>query len=357
MARPADAGCRRAGGRGQHEDDISIGPLLPALFLYRGDRSIRYQDDGRFALMKGWHKFPGLNRAGRWRLLGLALVLLCLCGCAAQPGSGGIEGTPWEKAQEDPSELLKQAKATQSLGKINEALFYYASYLEHDPQNAEVLAAVGEIHLAKKNLDLAQVALDMSLAADPKLAKTHELEGLLLIQRNEYAGARAHFEKAVDLDPKLWRAQNGLGMIADREGRFDAADKAYNAALNVSPRNTQVMNNLGYSRYLRGDFLGALSEVDQLLRLAPKYESAVLNRGLYLLRLGQEEEAFADLKLVLSEADAYNNLGFLLMRDGQLEKARSYFEKAIAHSPHYHDLANKNLQNLARLEASQVSKP
>jgi Tfp pilus assembly protein PilF len=73
--------------------------------------------------------------------------------------------------------------------------------------------------------------------------------------------------------------------------------------------------------------------------------------------LGREEEAFADLKLVLSEADAYNNLGFLLMRDGQLDKARSYFEKAIAHSPHYHDLANKNLQNLARLEESHASKP
>ena len=307
--------------------------------------------------MARWTKASEGFEVGQGFRKGFSLVFLVLLGCASQSGSGGIEGTPWEKAQKNPSELLQQAKASQSLGKTNEALFYYASYLEHDPQNAEVLAAVGEIHLAKKNLDLAQVALDMSLAADPHWAKSHELEGLLMIQRNDYAAARTHFEKAVDLDPKLWRAFNGLGLIADREGRFDAADKAYIAAMNVSPKNPQIMNNLGYSRYLRGDYSGALREVDQVLRVAPKYESAVLNRGLYLLRLGREDEAFADLKLVLSDADAYNNLGFLLMRDGQLEKARGYFQKAIAHSPHYHDLANKNLQNLARLEESQAPKP
>lgn len=304
-----------------------------------------------------WRTCFVLSRVGRMILKGLAFLFIFLLGCATQPGSGGIEGTPWEKAQKNPSELLQQAKASQSLGKTNEALFYFASYLEHDPQNAEVLAAVGEIHLAKKNLDLAQVALDMSLASDPKLAKSHELKGLLMMQRNEYASAREHFGKAVDLDPKLWRALNGLGMIADREGRFDAADKAYFAAMLAGPKNPQIMNNLSYSRYLRGDFSGALEEVDQVLRLTPKYESAVLNRGLYLLRLGREDEAFSDLKLVLSDADAYNNLGFLLMQDGQLEKARRYFEKAISHSPHYHDLANKNLQNLSRLEDLHAAKP
>ena len=281
---------------------------------------------------------------------GMFFIWVVCSGCASQQGSEESAVGPWEKAQKDPATLLQQAKASQGLGKANEALFYYASYLEQDPQNAEVLAAVGEIHLAKKNLDLAQVALDMSLSADPKLAKAHELEGLLMLQRNEYGLARGHFEKAVECDPKLWRSLNGLGMIADRERRFDAADQAYRLAISASPNNPQVMNNWGYSRYLRGDVPGALLDVDQVLRVAPKYESAILNRGLYLLRLGREEEAFADLKLVLSDADAYNNLGFLLMRDGELERARIYFEKAIAHSPQYHDLANKNLQNLARLE-------
>jgi len=295
-----------------------------------------------------------IGQAGR---IGLALVFLFLFGCTGKSELGEIEGTPWERAQKDPEELLHQAKSSQGLGKINEALFYYASYLEHDPQNAEVLAAVGEIHLAKKNLDLAQVALDMSLSADPKLAKAHELEGLLMIQRNEYSAAREHFEKAVELDPHLWRSFNGLGMVADREGRFDAAEKAFFAAMKISPKNVQIMNNLSYSHYLRGNYLAALDEVDQALRVAPQYEPAVLNRGLYLLRLGREDEAFADLKLVLSDADAYNNIGFLMMRDGHLEKARGYFEKAISHAPHYHDLANKNLQNLSRLENANASKP
>ena len=290
------------------------------------------------------------SRWGRALLLLLSVHFLVACATS----SGRLEGEGWEKAQQEPSDILNQARTAQSLAKTNEALFYYATYLEHDPKNAEVLMQVGEIHLAKKNLDLAQVALDMSLESNPNLAKTHEVMGLLMMQRHEANVARAEFQKAVELDPHLWRAQNGLGMLADQDRKFDQAEAAYRAALAANPKNPLVMNNLSYSLYLKGGFEAALEAANAALSFDAKYEPAILNRGLYLLRLGRHDEALADLKLVQSDADAYSNLGYFLMQDGDWVGARAYFEKAIAVSPHYHELAQENLKVLSRLEDAAV---
>lgn len=285
------------------------------------------------------------------KLLFGAPLILASCTTNITEEQKGPEA--WEKIQKHPEELLSQAKSSQALGNTNEALFYFASYLDHDSKNAEVLASVGEIHLEKKNLDLAQVALEMSIASNPNLSRASEGMGRVMMQRGEIDAAKRFFEKAVQLDPSLWRAHNALGLIADRQRRPDMAERSYQAAISANPKNTQVLNNLSYSRFLAGRFESAIETVDRALSINPRLESAILNRALYLVKLNRHDEALESLKTILNEPDAYNNLGFFLMQEGEWTRAREDFEKAIALSPSYHDLAHQNLEKLSWLEQQE----
>ncbi len=280
---------------------------------------------------------------------------ILLSGCSTtSPGPEGTGDTlaAFEKSDLEPEEILGRADSFRGLGKTNDALFYYAAYLEHDPKDPKVLNAIGGIHLEKGNLDLAQVALEMSLEADPESASTLEALGLVLFQRGDHDRAKPLLETAAGKDRERWRSENALGLMADRASRHDEAVLHFREALKTVPSNERVANNLAYSLYLKGDVRGALMETDRILERNTKYEPAIMNRGLYLLKLGRAEEALAAFRTVVSESDAWNNLGYFSMQLGDFERARGCFQRAIALSTHYHDLAHRNLDLLDRKESS-----
>lgn len=264
-----------------------------------------------------------------------------------------VDGNPSDLTQVDdvePSEILSKAESFRAQGKVDDALFHYASYLEHDPQNAKVLKTIGDIHSKKGNLDLAQAALELSIESDPDSVSILESLGLVLLQRGDFTRAKPLLQKAISQEPELWRSHNALGLIDDRHGHHETATEHFRKALTLAPRNERVANNLAYSLYLKGEVSAALAETDQILSRNARYEPAIMNRGLYLLKLGRAEEAFDAFRRVVSVPDAWNNLGYFSMQMGDYERARRCFEKAISLDSHYHEMAHRNLEQLDRIE-------
>ena len=68
---------------------------------------------------------------------------------------------------------------------------------------------------------------------------------------------------------------------------------------------------------------------------------------------GRTADAFAQyqeaLRLDPDYAEAYNNLGILYAKAGQVEQARTQWETALKLKPGYED-ARRNLQKLQRLQ-------
>lgn len=249
---------------------------------------------------------------------------------------------------------MVRAQTALRLGKTDEALYHYVSLLEVDPKNVQALIAIGEIHLEKGNPQLANVAFLMAIDKDPGSAPAYEGSGLATFASHEDAIAKSAFENALKRDPSRWRSLNGLGLLADRSGNHAQALDYFQKALLKSPKNPQILNNLGYCRYLLHDYPGALKAADTALAIKPDYTPAVYNRSLYLARLGRLGEAIDAFRGLTSEADAYNNLGYVFMKEGDLALAREYLEKAIQLSPTYHRLANENLRQLDRLVDRQL---
>jgi len=145
-------------------------------------------------------------------------------------------------------------------------------------------------------------------------------EGRVMTERRSYAQAQVLFQQALDLNPNFIPAFIGLGeMLASRGGRsnLEAANKNYQEAIKRNP-----------------------FEVETYAATARIYD-----------RLGQKKEATLERKKLVvvktlevdpRNAIANNNMGILLLQQGQTDVALTYFQKAISANQQY-DVALRNL--------------
>jgi superkiller protein 3 len=207
-------------------------------------------------------------------------------------------------------------------------------------------------------------------------ARPHFEEGVRLLGRGgkQLEAALAAFEKATDIDPKLYEAWHDKGVTHARLGRWDPAIEAFGRALDLNPssRPTALALAEAYGRVGRGRDAETLlarwsaarpDDVElsllrgQALRSGGKHAEALeLLRGL-LARDSRNGRVFAALGLVyhamgkpgLAEsslrraidlapaagkgkpreaAEAWNNLGLVLLDGGKDQEAFAAFEKA-----------------------------
>lgn len=288
--------------------------------------------------------------------LALGGIALSACGATAHPPVIKEYSTPFQSRLKDPGDtagipadlpsVMDRAAAASKAGKADEALYYFVKALEIDPANTTALTGVGHIHRDKGNYELAEVAYRLVLKGAPRHAEALEGLGLVKLDTHAYPAAAAALNAAIMADPKRWRAHNALGLIASQAGHHSEAQNHYAAALRLQPGNPEVLNNLGYAKYLAQDWSGALDAFEAALDSDPRYEPAWMNKGLVLARQGNEKAALAAFRRILNDADAYNDLGYIYLLQGDTDKAHELFEKAIHASPTYHEKANENLRRL-----------
>ncbi|NCF73748.1 MAG: tetratricopeptide repeat protein [Gammaproteobacteria bacterium] len=182
------------------------------------------------------------------------------------------------------------------------------------------------------------------LRIEPNHAQALQSLGLIYLQSKNHDEAQALLERAIIEDPGLWNAQNGIGILADMRGEHARAIKAYDAALAANPGSGLLLNNRGYSLYLDGQYQAASR--DFLEAAANGAERAWLNLGLVRARQKQYSVAMQMMARNVSIEVAYNDVGYIAMRQGDLAIAEKYFHKAIGLSPRYFEAAQRNLTEL-----------
>lgn len=251
-------------------------------------------------------------------------------------------------ATEFPVESAEEAviRADQALvsGKMDLALYMYVRAYSLQKDNLYALTRIAEIHESRGNTSLATRAFSAVLREDPTHTGALQGLGLIYLQSRHYDEALALLERAVAEDPALWRANNGIGVIADMRGDHAAAVRAFDAALQTRPDDAALLNNRGYSYYLDGKLPEAARDFTSAAGKGS--ERAWLNLGLVMARQRQYEQAVATLQRVVDPEVAYNDVGYVAMRLGDMDVARTFFEKAIQLSPRYFEAAQQNLAQL-----------
>ena len=244
------------------------------------------------------------------------------------------------------TEALERAAQAMQEGEVNKALFFYVRALQFQPENVELLAHIGEIHMQQNNFAMAKRAFLMARANDPTHAQSLEALGLIYMSEGNDEQAVSELNLAVANDNQLWRAHSALGVYADKGNDHTGAQQHYDAALLVNPNAAYVLNNRGYSKYLAGDLRGAALDFYEAAN-NQGFSQAWANLGRVYAKQGWYDDAIETYTQVMSEANAYNNTGHAAIENGDFTKAKGFLLEAIRLSPTYFPAAEKNLMSLA----------
>ena len=120
-------------------------------------------------------------------------------------------------------------------GKKAEAIPEYEESVRMNPADVASQANLATAYLELGRLDDAERVLKGILVIDPSSAAAQNGLGVLAIQRQDGAAARAHFEKAVELDPGLVDAYLNLGLLYKMAGDNPRARASFQQFLAKAP--------------------------------------------------------------------------------------------------------------------------
>ena len=161
-----------------------------------------------------------------------------------------------------------------SQGKPDEALQHFQAALAIYPSDPNSLLGIALYEQQHGNLDQAIARYEQMAGvtpAGPARAEIFVREGLVYLDMEGKAGARANFEKAVAMDPQNVQGWLGLGVVAERAGDLQTAISEFKHANTVKPLKVTYLL-LAKALEEAGDISGAETAREQA-RLLPKEES------------------------------------------------------------------------------------
>lgn len=301
-----------------------------------------------------------------------AIILVLTLGIFGCSSSGQTQGNAASKTP-TAEELSKLALTAEQKGDLDQALFHYIKALEMTPTDTDLLIAIAHIHELRNDNSIASRAYSEALKIDPTLIPAHQNLGVIELQNRKHKKAKTHLQQAMLLDQQrlgklggikksgyyaldresLTKSYNVSGILEDMNGNFALARIYYNLILNMGENSPNVLSNIGYSYYLTGELSQAENYYKKAINLDPRFKRAWTNLGLLYVRKNQYSRAIQTFKQVMSDFEAYNDLGYFVMLDGHLDEAEYFFQKAIGLSPSYYKKANANLE-LVRLKKREL---
>lgn len=129
--------------------------------------------------------------------------------------------------------MLQKGDTAKGIAELEKAV-----KLDKTPQAGLVLTRA---HLAQKNLDKAQGAIADLEKQFPDNEVVHELKGLLLVGKKDFAAARASFEKSASLKQDYYSATGNLAMLAMTEKKPAEAKAALQRFLDKNKKSAEAM--------------------------------------------------------------------------------------------------------------------
>jgi len=112
-----------------------------------------------------------------------------------------------------------------------------------------------------------------------KDAAAYADRGIAKLQKSDWDGAIADFNRALQFDPKLAQAYDNRGLAKTEKCDLDGAIADFNHALQFNPKNGRAYNNRGNAKAHKGDFDGAIADFNRALQLNPNSPTPIYNRG------------------------------------------------------------------------------
>lgn len=231
------------------------------------------------------------------RRLSLVLAAVVLAGCTTVPKKN--------PTLEDPVYLYQMGVSQLNQGHFPDAENYFKESLRIDGANPGAWNSLGLSYLLDQRLP----------------------------------DARASFEKAIQLQPSFADAHNNLGVTFLQQGELAAAERELNLARKdtVYSQMPALWFNLGLVALAKGSATDAVGHLGEAIARNKEYAPAYLNRAKAYEKMGQPDQAKADLRRYLElrpdEPEGMFTLGRMLVNDKAYAEARPLLERVWLLAP------------------------
>lgn len=221
--------------------------------------------------------------------------------------------------------------------------------------NEKLYDAADYTRLAQLALDRADIAgargyADKALELDPKLPDTQIALGLIELKDNRPEAAIDRLQRAIELSADAPAVQAGaqlnLGVVLLQQKRTKEGIAALRAASALAPDNPSVRLPLAQALVATDSLAAASTEYQSIVAVDPKNVRALRGLGLCHIKLKNYGEAVTPLEGATSgdpsNADGWALLGQSYLGVGEMDKAKSAFERALSISPN-NQAASKGL--------------
>lgn len=233
--------------------------------------------------------------------------------------------------------LIILARTFNWLERNEEALNTALDALEIEPENASILAVLGEIYTDEGNWAVAEDYLQKALALDPNNVLVLRNRSYLLERRGSYPEAIAALQAAITVAPRRFDLYLELG----RQYRVGLADyvkanEAYVQAVRVYEAPV-TLGAQGEGLYNSGDHLQAVRVLRKAVEMDPNYGPAHVSLGMALYARRNYEDAAVELEIGLNlvgdkariEQLYTAGLAFINKEPSECEKAIVWLDKAL----------------------------
>lgn len=227
------------------------------------------------------------------------------------------------------------AAAAEKRGEYPAAIDYYHKYLSLEPDRWEARLSLGLLlHYQMKQSDRAEKELDEVVLLVPEDGRAYAVLGEIYLARGQIESARKAVDRALKYDQDNYQALIVRGQIYLQDGDDNRAENYFRRSMRLNPDGALALYWVGVILFRNGDYPAAESHFRRSLSSAPRFRDAALNHGLALEVLGRRSEALRQLKEVVKlHPDfvlAHLGLGRLYYYAGEPDKALPYFRNALA---------------------------
>lgn len=161
----------------------------------------------------------------------------------------------------------------------------------------------------------------------------HLEKGRASLNAGDFNNAIPELNTAASINPKSADAHQLLGITYDRMGLPAWALKSFEAAVDADKNNPEHLNNLGYLLYKTGDYERATKYLKRATKLSPNDARIWNNLGLVQCKREKFDDAFESFTRAVGEFNAHMNVAGQLLAQGHAKVAIKHLEKAQALQP------------------------
>lgn len=240
--------------------------------------------------------------------------------------------------------MANLATAYSNVGRFDDATKLWMSPELRDQYKSDATYwfNLGKTHADQGQSAEAESAYRQSLSIEPNNPMVLNNLGVLLWERQDYAGALDCFQKQSAADPSSLDAKLNVASAHVRLNELDKAVEIWRGVVRSHPDNTKVRLDLADGLWNLGDTPGARFHYAYVNKREPNNARALNGLGMWALLQTEHDEAESYFRQAIkndrSYIPAFQNLAVVLERKNRLKDAIAVLEAALAMDSHNEDV-------------------